>query len=86
MYNLELSEIKSCEVISDYKKDIDKVTPLKYLGLKIWFYTPNKEAVVINFFDTDEAFTEDYEARRIENWKDIIDNNLKVTVKAKMAS
>lgn len=86
MYNFELSEIKSCEVISDYKKDIDKVTRLKHLDLKIWFYTPNKEAVVISFFDTDEAFTEDYEARRIENWKDIIDNNLKVTVNAKMAS
>ena len=86
VFNLELSEIKSCEVISDYKKDIDKVTRLKHLDLKISFHTPNKEAVVISFFDTDEAFTEDYETRRIENWKDIIDNNLNVTIKAKMAS
>lgn len=86
VYNFELSEIKSCEIICDYKKDVDKVTRLKHLDLKIWFYAPHKEAVILSFFDTDEAFTEDYEARRIENWKDIIDNNLKVTVNTKMAS
>ena len=84
--NLELSEIKSCEVISDYKKDTDKVTRLKHLDLKISFYTPNKEAVVISFFDTDEAFDEDYETRRVDNWKDIIDNNLSYKTVTKLAS
>ncbi len=84
--NLNLAEIKSCEVISDYKIDKDKVSSLKHLDLKITFNLANKEVVMLSFFDTDEAYLEDYEARRAKNWQDVISDSLTRTTSLKQAS
>lgn len=84
--DINMDQIKHCEIVSDYRTDRDKVTRLKHLDLKITFNTSKKEAVLLSFFDTDEGFTEDYESRRIEKWHAIITSNLKHKIETKLAS
>ena len=83
---IDLSQVKSCEIISDYQKGKDKTSHLKHLDLKLQFVSSKKEALILSFFDADEAFIEDYEAKRIQNWHDIIETNLSKTSTLKQAS
>lgn len=81
IYNLKLSDIKSCELVTNYKIGKDKVTRLEYLDLKIAFHSFKKEEVTLHFFNTDDGYTEDYEMRRIENWNSIINDNINASLK-----
>ncbi len=83
---IDLSQVKSCEIISDYQKGKDKASHLKHLDLKLQFVSSKKEALILSFFDADEAFIEDYEAKRIQNWHDIIETNLSKAITLKQAS
>ena len=81
IFNLKLSEIKSCELITNYKTGKDKVTRLQYLDLKIAFYSSLNEEVILNFFNTNDGFTEDYEMLRVEKWNNIINKNINIALK-----
>ena len=76
-----MSDIKSCELVTNYKTGKDKVTRLEYLDLKISFHSFKKEEVILHFFNTDDGYTEDYEMRRIENWNSIINSNINASLK-----
>lgn len=84
--NINVSEIQSCESISNYKTDRDKVIRLKNLDLKISFKSNNKEPLLLCFYDTNEGFIEDYESRRIENWESIVKTELNKREAIKKAS
>ncbi|MFV9549607.1 hypothetical protein [Algibacter sp. PT7-4] len=84
--NLNLSEISNCEVLTKYQTGSNKVSLLKQLDLKLSFKNTEKQDVLLNFFNTDETFMEDYELRRIKNWQDIITSNLSHNLVIKKAS
>ncbi|MEP3837275.1 MAG: hypothetical protein ABJM36_06485 [Algibacter sp.] len=84
--NIELAAIKTCELVTNYKLDKNKTNHLIKLDLRIIFKSVNKNDLIINFFDTDEMYMENYEINRIKNWKDLISTNLPNTETLKKAS
>ena len=84
--NINISEIQSCESISNYKTDRDKVTRLKKLDLKIVFKSDKKEPLLLCFYDSNQGFIEDYESRRIENWETIVKTEINKREVIKKAS
>lgn len=81
IFNINLSKVKSCELISDYKKGKDKVTRLQYLGLRITFLSMQDEDKVLSFFNNQEAFMENYELQRIKKWHKLINSNINMDLK-----
>ncbi|XMO87783.1 hypothetical protein AAFN75_05725 [Algibacter sp. AS12] len=84
--NVELSEIKNCELVTNYKSDKSKMNQLIRLDLRLTYKLANKTELVINFFDTDEMYMENYEMNRVKNWKDLISNKLHNSEALKKAS
>lgn len=71
-----LSEVKSCNIIKNIKRDKNKTLHLEGLSLEFVFKSEEKQPVMIAFFNSDDDFIEDYELARIEKWHKIIKDHL----------
>lgn len=75
---IDLREIESCEYLKEAtQKRVDKtiVNQLATLDLKLTL-KKNKTQMLLNFYDMDNGYIEDFEMKRIENWIKIINENL----------
>lgn len=75
---IDLREIESCEYLKEaIQKRVDKtiVNHLATLDLKLTL-KKSKAQILLNFYDIDNGYTEDFEMKRIENWIKIINENL----------
>jgi len=75
---IDLRDIDSCEYLKEAtQKRVDKaiVNRLATLDLKFTL-KKNKAQILLNFYDIDNGYSEDFEMKRIENWIKIINENL----------
>ncbi|MFG6685458.1 hypothetical protein ACGK9U_02660 [Mariniflexile sp. HNIBRBA6329] len=84
--DINLNEVKQCNIIKNYNNGANKSLSLKNLGLELVYKSSAKPNVIINFFDIDEDFSEDFELQRIEKWHELIKNAISSPQIVKMAS
>jgi hypothetical protein len=75
---INLKDINACELIkstSQKRGDKKVVNELKALDLKLSMKS-NKASIILNFYDANNSYAEDFELKRIEKWIIIINNNL----------
>lgn len=73
-----LDELKSCQIkikSREYIKEKKRETELQSLDLELTYYT-EKEPVILNFYDMNDEFTEDFEMKRIEKWQGLIQHQI----------
>lgn len=84
---IDLREIYSCEFLKEVTpKRVDKtlINQLATLDLKLTL-KKNKAQILLNFYDIDNGYVEDFELKRIEKWIKIINENLTTTDYKKVA-
>tara|TARA_R110000782_G_scaffold74245_3_gene148404 strand:- start:445 stop:948 length:504 start_codon:yes stop_codon:yes gene_type:complete len=77
-YLLELNALKGCRIMENRKsiKTNERIeTLLNRLDLEIQL--KNGENIILNFYDSMEDRKEDFELKRIENWKSIFQEQIK---------
>ena len=84
--NINISDLKQCNVVKHYSKDNDKVVRLKNAGLEFIFKTPINPNYVITFFNIDDDLSEDFELQRIEKWHKQILDAIALHLNLKLAS
>lgn len=84
--NINLSDIKQCQIIKNIDGGRGKPTNLKSLDLELTYKLPKNPNVIINFFNIDDDLTEDLELQRIEKWYTLIQNAIQEQQMVKMAS
>ncbi|MBK5214763.1 MAG: hypothetical protein JJE55_14010 [Flavobacteriaceae bacterium] len=75
---IDFSELKSCRInikSRDFKKEKKWETELQALDLELTFFS-EKEAIILNFYDMNDDFTEYYEMKRIEKWQALIQQKI----------
>lgn len=75
---ISLQDVKSCQIIKksrNYKKEMKTETELQSLDLEISFYS-NKEPFMLNFYDMNDEFAENFEMKRIEKWQALIQQKI----------
>ncbi|TVZ59897.1 hypothetical protein NA63_2439 [Flavobacteriaceae bacterium MAR_2010_105] len=75
-YKIDIRQIKSCEInikTRDYKTEKKVETKLQSLSLELAIAS-QIEPVILNFYDINEEFQEDFEMKRAEKWKTLILN------------
>lgn len=78
LLKINLQDVKSCQIIKksrNYKKDKKTETELQSLDLEISFYT-EKEPLMLNFYDMNYEFVENFEMKRIEKWHSLIQQKI----------
>ncbi|MFD0834613.1 hypothetical protein ACFQ0I_02465 [Mariniflexile aquimaris] len=84
--NINLEELKICNVIKNYNKDKDGIVRLKSLGLELIFKFPSNKNLMIPFFNIDDDLIEDFEIQRIEKWHKLITDAIVKSPSVKLAS
>lgn len=84
--DINLNEVKQCNIIKNYNNGANKSLSLKSLGLELVYKSSAKPNVIINFFEIDEDLNEDFELQRIEKWHELIKNTISSPQIVKMAS
>ena len=84
--NINLHDLKQCNIIKNYNKDKDQVVRLKNLGLELVYNSPINKNLTIPFFYIDDDLSEDFEMQRIEKWNSLILNAIKSQSVSKIAS
>lgn len=84
--DINLNDVKACNIIKNYSQGTNKSPSLHNLGLEFIYKASGKPHTPIPFFDIDEDLTEDFELQRIEKWHELIKNALNNTNTMKMAS
>lgn len=72
---INLAEVKSCEIkikSREYIKDKQKETVLELLDLELTFYNEGA-SIVLNLYDSNGDFSENYEVDRAERWQNLIE-------------
>ncbi|MCZ4318763.1 hypothetical protein O4H26_07160 [Aequorivita viscosa] len=75
---IDISELQSCRInikSRDYKKEKKWETELQALDLELTFFS-EKEAIILNFYDMNDDFTEYFEMKRIEKWQALIQQKI----------
>ncbi len=75
---IDLNELKSCQInrkSRDFKKEKKMETELQSLDLELTFFT-EKEAIILNFYNMKDEFSEDFEMKRIEKWQVLIQQKI----------
>ncbi|MGB5418140.1 hypothetical protein [Algibacter sp.] len=70
--NINIHEIKQCQIIKNYNYANKKNTNLKSLYLELSYKSSHKLNTIINFYNVDEDLIENYELQRIEKWQNLI--------------
>lgn len=84
--DINLNEVKQCNIIKNYDNGANKSMSLKSLSLELVYKSSSKPNIVINFFNIDDDLSEDFEMQRIEKWHGLIKNAISEPLVAKMAS
>lgn len=88
LFNIELKQIKSCQILATAQtlvKDNKSVSKLRGLDLEL-IMQANQAPLILNFYDSNEEFTEDLELKRAQKWESLINQNtLKPIVPPKAA-
>lgn len=72
---IDLDEVESCEIkikSREFIKDKQKETVLELLDLELSFYNEG-ESIVLNFYDSNGDFSENYELDRAKKWQNLIE-------------
>ena len=72
---IDLAEVESCEIkikSREFIKDKQKETVLELLDLELSFYNEG-ESIVLNFYDSNGDFSENYELDRAKKWQNLIE-------------
>lgn len=89
VYLIDLSRIQSCEVESKVeiiKTKIKKESILQKLNLKITSIGANNFEDILNFYDAEGIYGEDFEMARAEKWKAIVKKNMSAMSAGKKAA
>ena len=70
--DINLYDIKQCNIIKHYNNGVNNSLALKSLALEFVYKASGKPNMFINFFDIDEDLSEDFELQRIEKWHKLI--------------
>ncbi|MCF7559696.1 hypothetical protein L3X39_03530 [Sabulilitoribacter multivorans] len=84
--NINLEDIKQCNILKSYHKDRDKIVRLKSSSLELVFKSSAKQNITIPFFNIDDDLSEDYEIERIEKWHKLIFDIITKQSNIKLAS
>tara|TARA_R110000868_G_scaffold382665_1_gene649300 strand:- start:3514 stop:3810 length:297 start_codon:yes stop_codon:yes gene_type:complete len=84
--NINLENLKQCNVIKNYSKDKSNAISLKSLDLELIFKLPTNKNLIIPFFNIDNDLIEDFEIQRIEKWHKLILNAMPLQTSIKIAS
>jgi hypothetical protein len=84
--NINIEDLKQCNIIKQYKKDKDNVVRLKSLDLELIYKLPVSKNLTIPFFNIDDDLIEDFEIQRIEKWHNLILKAIPLQAMAKIAS
>jgi hypothetical protein len=84
--NINLSDIKQCQIIKNIDGGKGKPTNLKSLDLGLTYKLPKKPNVIIKFFNIDDDLSEELELQRIEKWCTLIKNAIPEQPMVKIAS
>ena len=74
---INLNDIASCRInktFNNLKKENKVIVELKTLDLEL-IYPSKRESFILNFYDVDNYFNEDFEQKRAEKWLDLILKN-----------
>lgn len=86
---IELSKIQACEIyskVTSIKKNSKKESVLQLLNLRITSKDAKHTEVILNFYDAEGTFAEDFEMARAEKWKTIIKENSNTMSSGKKAA
>ncbi|CAH8282699.1 hypothetical protein EV196_101551 [Mariniflexile fucanivorans] len=84
--DINLIEVKACNIIKSYQNGANKSQSLKSLALEFIYKTSGKPNTIVSFFDVDDDLTEDFELQRIEKWQALIKNAIIAQPNLKLAS
>jgi hypothetical protein len=80
-----LNELVQCDILHNYVKGRDKTIHLDRLDLKFLFKSSEKGTIILNFYNSNDDFAEDYELKRIEKWHQIIQESLTENITSKIS-
>ncbi|MFT4832475.1 MAG: hypothetical protein ACI815_002130 [Psychroserpens sp.] len=72
---IDLSKMQACEIdskVDTFKTKFKKETILQKLNLKIASMDSKNPEAILNFYDADGIYAEDFEMARAEKWKTIV--------------
>jgi len=75
---IDLSKVKECKVITSVENIRTKNTNqriLKKVDLQIYFTGKDTTMELLNFYDSNRIYSEDFEVKRAEEWKKTINEN-----------
>ena len=86
---IDLSKIQACEIdskIASVKTKVKKENILQQLNLKISSMDTKNPEVILNFYDWEGIYGEDFEMARAEKWKTIIKSLMNTIATGKRAA
>ena len=86
---IDLDKIQSCQIdskVETIKTKIKKENILQKLNLKITLLNAKGPEVILNFYDTEGIYGEDFEMARAEKWKMILQKNMSSMSSGKKAA
>jgi hypothetical protein len=88
LFTVEINQLKSCQINATTQtlvKDNKSVSSLDTVDLEV-IMQGNQAPLILNFYDSNEEFTEDLELKRAQKWEALIkQNTLKPIVPPKAA-
>ena len=84
--NINLEDLKQCNIIKHYYNDKSKVVLLQSLELELIYKSPVNKNLTIPFFNIDDDLIEDFELQRIEKWHNLILKAIPLQSVLKLAS
>ncbi|MEJ1223190.1 hypothetical protein [Sediminicola sp. 1XM1-17] len=86
---IDLSKVMACEIdskVNTVKTKTKRETILQKLNLKITAIESNNAEVILNFYDAEGIYGEDFEFARAEKWKSIIKGYIHTVYPGKRAA
>lgn len=84
--DINLNDIKACNIIKNHSHGANKSLSLKTLSLELVSKIASKPNTIIPFFNIDDDLSEDFELQRIEKWQTLVKNAITEPQMVKMAS
>lgn len=86
---IDLSKVYSCDIdskVTTVKIKTKRESILQKLNLKIYSIEPENSEVMLNFYDAEGIYGEDFEFARAEKWKTIIKGYINTVYPGKKAA
>lgn len=81
IHKIDISQIKNCDInrkTRDFKKDKKMESELQSLSLEITTHS-DSEPITLLFYDINDQLQEDFEMKRAETWRELIQKNRMAT-------